>query len=500
MIKDFSDKKDNRNDSFLNDNNVPSFVTNKKGKVTDVNDVFCLKVGCNKEEILNFMLKDIDFLTEQSKRKMRWRKILKLFGTVNPNFKINVKTHEGKILTLEINTKPIIKYGKSVSEVGIVQKISEFAKTDKENLTRKELKRTIKELENVCSGLDLKLRELSKYQTKLEKKCEEIETLNEDLEVRNRIIEEIKVQLMDNQSLLVKKSETITHLQLGLNELKNELKIKNEELNTSRIDIEKRNEELLVAKHEIENNLAEIQSLNEDIQIKNTIIGDIMNQLADKQKLLVEKTDNNNKLQINLNQMQNELLIKEKEIKTIKSEIEEKCNELDSLTATLNLRDAIIEKFKEQLTEKQMDIVKKTECFGRLQTELEQKQREIEEKTNVIKQLEADRKFGDITEKSVKTVSTKMELDEQDTEKEVILHHEPSGDFVDSSVKLGKKIPLVGELTVEKNIEVNDTEFVKNSEKQQPPWMNQLELHEEIDKVLDNANEFLKTKKIDNEE
>ena len=81
-----------------------------------------------------------------------------------------MKTQDGKIQTLEICTKPNIKNGKNVGEICWVNKISEFTKSGKDNLTRKELKRTIKELENVCSDLDIKLRELSKFQTKLEKK------------------------------------------------------------------------------------------------------------------------------------------------------------------------------------------------------------------------------------------------------------------------------------------------------------------------------------------
>ena len=304
---------------------------------------------------------------------------------------------------------------------------------------------------------------------------------------------------MENQSLLVEKSDSITHLQNGLNELREELKIKNEELNTSRMVIEGTNKELLEAKHEIENNLDEIRSLNEDIQIKNTIIDDIKDQLTHRQTELVEKTSDNNKLHFDLDQMKNELLMKGEELKTIRFEMENKCNELDSLTTSLKVRDAIIEKMKEQLTDRQIDIVEKTDNFDRLQIELDRKQLEIEEKNTQINQFET-KKLGDITEKSVKTVTTKMELDEQDTKKEVILHPEPSGDLIDDSIKLGKKIPLVGELTVEKNSEGNDTEFVENSEKQQTAWMNQLELHKEIDKVLDNADEFLKTKKIDNKE
>ncbi len=495
MIKNLWNRKDNRDDSFCNDNNVPSFNIDKKGKIIDINNAFCQELGCNKEEVLGLFLKDIDFITEQSRKKIRWRQILKLFGTVNPNFKINMRTHEGKNQILEINSKPNIKNGKNIGEICLVNNISEFTESQKENLTRKELKRTIKELENVCSDLDIKLRELSKFQTKLEKKCEEVETMNDDLEIRNRIIEEIKGQLMQNQSLLVEKTDTITHLENGLNELREELKLKNDELNTSRVVIEGTNKELLAAKHEIENNLDEIQALNNDIQIKNTIIGDIKGQLANRQTELVEKISNNNKLQIDLDQMQNELLVKEEELKTIQFEMENKHNELDSLTASLKVRDAIIEKMKEQLTDRQIDIVEKTDSFDRLQSELDQRRLEIEEKNTLINQLETDRKLGDITEKSVKTVTTKMDLDEQDTEKEVILHPEPPQEFIDDSVKLGKKIPIVGELTVEKDNEVNDPEFVENSEKQHPTWMNQLELHEEIDKILD-----LKTKKIDNED
>lgn len=489
MIKNSCIGDDIRDDSFLEDDNFPYFIIDKKGKMIDVNDSFCQKVGCTKEKVLGVMLKDFEILTKKSRKKMRWRQILKLFGTVNPNFILQVNTCDRTVLNLNINTKPQIKNGIIIGEIGTIKKSQELNKSENENINRRELRKTISELDNVSLNLDIKLQELSQFQSKIEKKCEEVEMMHEDLDTRNKIIEEIQNQLMQRQTLIVEKTGTVAQLEEGLNDLQNEIEIKNEELIVSKKDLDKRNKELIETKREIENNLEEIRSLNETVVVRDNIIKEIKEQLENKQTLLVENVNRNCRLQNNLDQMQNQLLTREKELGSIKLEIEDRCIELESLNANLEIRDKIIEQIKEQLTEKQMTLVEMTESVEKLQTELHYKKIELNKSTNINSQLDVTGEIGDLTKKSERKVTTRMELEEG----EFIPHQEPDDSRINESSETNIKDDLEGK----SKIEVIDAGFIKENEKEQTTLIEHLKLHEEIDKVLDRADDNLKTKKIE---
>ncbi|GAG47362.1 unnamed protein product, partial [marine sediment metagenome] len=65
----------NEDDSFyLNEKNF-SFVTNKKGELIEVSDLFCKKLGCVKDDILGLTLEDTGLLTEESRKKMMYRNV-----------------------------------------------------------------------------------------------------------------------------------------------------------------------------------------------------------------------------------------------------------------------------------------------------------------------------------------------------------------------------------------------------------------------------------------
>ena len=54
---------------YLADQNL-SFVTNKKGELIEISDLFCKKVGCVREDILGVSLDDTGLLTEESRKKV----------------------------------------------------------------------------------------------------------------------------------------------------------------------------------------------------------------------------------------------------------------------------------------------------------------------------------------------------------------------------------------------------------------------------------------------
>ena len=85
---------------YLADQNL-SFVTNKKGELIEVSDLFCKKLGCVKDDILGLALEDIGLLTEESRKKILYRNVSRLVGREKPYFNIDIKTRDGRIIFLE---------------------------------------------------------------------------------------------------------------------------------------------------------------------------------------------------------------------------------------------------------------------------------------------------------------------------------------------------------------------------------------------------------------
>jgi PAS domain S-box-containing protein len=111
------------NDGFSFNMSALHFITNKKGEIIDVSDAFCQKIGFLKEELLGVALEDTGLLTEESRKKILYRNVSRLVGKEKTVFMLDVKTHEGGFISLEIDTKPFIKQGEIVGEIGIVRKI-----------------------------------------------------------------------------------------------------------------------------------------------------------------------------------------------------------------------------------------------------------------------------------------------------------------------------------------------------------------------------------------
>ncbi len=76
---------------YLADQNL-SFVTNKKGELIEISDLFCKKVGCVREDILGVSLEDIGLLTEESRKKVMYRNVSRLVGKREVLFNIDQRT------------------------------------------------------------------------------------------------------------------------------------------------------------------------------------------------------------------------------------------------------------------------------------------------------------------------------------------------------------------------------------------------------------------------
>ena len=168
-INNSSGREKQINDTFTYHMNNLQFITNKKGEIIDVSDAFCQRVGRPKEELLGVALEDTGLLTEESRKKILYRNIFRLVGKEKPVLILEVKTREGSSIALEIDTKPYIKQGKIVGEIGIVKKIVSLNKTgraEKEQLAERQTHQLEKTqlIDQLQAELILKQKEVKKQE------------------------------------------------------------------------------------------------------------------------------------------------------------------------------------------------------------------------------------------------------------------------------------------------------------------------------------------------
>ena len=118
-----NDSEDQAFSIYLNSKN-PVFVIDRKGNFTNINDAFSEKIGIPKDKILGTNIGDVSFLTKASQKEARLRHVTRLLGKQTPVYSLDVIDKDGDISTMQIDTKPQIKQGKVVGEVGIVRKLS----------------------------------------------------------------------------------------------------------------------------------------------------------------------------------------------------------------------------------------------------------------------------------------------------------------------------------------------------------------------------------------
>ena len=115
-----TDLDENTKSFYLNTSN-PVFIISRKGKISEVNNAFCQKIGLSKHEILGTHIGDAVFLTKDARKKAMQRHVSRLIGKETPFYTIDAIDRTGDIVTLEIDTKPIVKHGKVAGEINIIQ-------------------------------------------------------------------------------------------------------------------------------------------------------------------------------------------------------------------------------------------------------------------------------------------------------------------------------------------------------------------------------------------
>jgi len=170
------------------------------------------------------------------------------------------------------------------------------------------------------------LQETSNLRIELEQKQQELESMRIDLEARNNIISQMKKQLLENQpTLLIQKTQTIDQLQIELektrtgltrseselqkkiqeiNELQVKLQEREPELESIRVDLETRNNIIKEMTKQLMNNQmavkektsrledlqTELEWKEEELETRNNIIAQMKKQLLESQPTLIQKT------------------------------------------------------------------------------------------------------------------------------------------------------------------------------------------------------------------
>ncbi|MCJ7698173.1 MAG: PAS domain S-box protein, partial [Thermoplasmata archaeon] len=256
------------NDGFSFNMSTLQFITNKKGEIIDVSDAFCQKVGFLKEELLGVALEDTGLLTEESRKKILYRNVSRLVGKEKTVFMLDVKTHEGGFISLEIDTKPYIKKGEIVGEIGIVRKIVPLNETRRAEENQPQVKQ--QRMLSVESRPDLE------------------KIIKERREVNNRIESELdSIQNDLQRKELHKINEQLRRNMIELEEKRGQ-------------ELRARNDEIRRTEEELVNTKGEVETLRSEVEIRSRLLDDLEHQILERQTQLVEKIQTAKRLQTEL--------------------------------------------------------------------------------------------------------------------------------------------------------------------------------------------------------
>jgi len=188
-------------------------------------------------------------LTEDSRKKVMYRNVSRLVGKEKPFYSLEIKTRNGNVISLEIETKPFIKNGKIVGEIAFVKKSADTTKSkgkkraDKEAILSKKVNEKNDESISLKSEFADKSAEIDLHKQDIYRTNEKSRLSNEELEEKEYEISLLKTEQdgrLEDMKLannnLEKNQKHIEELHEKLEQTQKELEIRNEELELSRSD------------------------------------------------------------------------------------------------------------------------------------------------------------------------------------------------------------------------------------------------------------------------
>ena len=211
-----------------------------------------------------------------------------------------------------------------------------------------------------------------------------------EVETRNRIIENFRKQLSENQTNLIEHTSVAEKLQEELKRKKYLLQETKEKQEQKQHDLIQKDNELFAQGLQLQKACAELDMVRGEIDSRNRIIEDIEKQLTEEQTHLVEKTQLAEHLQGELENKQKKVEKQEEELNLIRIQLEKKEQKITDINTELNDR----------------------------LNDLEFRNSELNGKQELINQLEKDLKesLQSLHEKNTQLLASKRELKEQDDE------------------------------------------------------------------------------------
>ncbi|UCF50345.1 MAG: hypothetical protein JSU91_02355 [Thermoplasmatales archaeon] len=416
-----------------------------------------------------------------------------------------------------------------------------------ESSSKDELKFLQKELENKKEELEIRGKIIEDIHKQLQ---DNLIQLIEKTDFANNLEKEF----IETKTLLKIKDEDITKLKEELEDrrknpeyINTQLIRLNEELHQSKIEKLQKQQEINDLKIEFEKKEQELESLFIDMESRNNIIQNVTNQLMDKQMNLVEQHTNSDNI---IKELENNLLnlnTKEDKISHLQKELIDTQNYLETMKTDLEQRNKIISGLKDQLFDNQHNFTEnslrfdeleldqkiKNENIQQLKKELQEKEKNIEYRNNLLSRqqdeitglvldLETVKQDTDYKKENILELRTELENKQHDLESmktDIELRNkiinEIKNQMIENQDKFTEKNFLINELDdikmkisenksalemVEKELANRKTELQSVLPTQQDgkePWKENLSLNEEIDEIIDVANDPLKTKKLD---
>jgi PAS domain S-box-containing protein len=125
------------------------YTLDLEGKMTSVNKVAEVITGYSRAEMLNMNL--VDIMTPESVEASRHMLNRKLSGEEKTNYELDIRAKDGRILTLEISSRLILKQGEAAGVQGVARDIS--ARRRAEEVLREADQRALSEYERLLERI-----------------------------------------------------------------------------------------------------------------------------------------------------------------------------------------------------------------------------------------------------------------------------------------------------------------------------------------------------------
>lgn len=197
-----------------------AFLIDKEGVFQEVSDVFCQKVGYDREDIIGkSFLEPIDFLPEESRKKAIENMVRRIEEGEIPPYTIEVEPKDKEKIFVEINANPLESDGEMIGEIVIARDITERKKAqERQEFLHTLLRHDLKNKNMTVSGfLDLLSdTDLSEEQKELLDKAMSANRKGEDL-IENvgtlrKIEKEEGIQKVQINSILTEEVEEYKNL------------------------------------------------------------------------------------------------------------------------------------------------------------------------------------------------------------------------------------------------------------------------------------------------